>query len=95
MQNAFVTEECRETVWVADGTKFGSEAGNNMLVRKDVYGLKISGAAFRTILEKTLNAMGYRPSYTDPELWLRTVVKPDGFRYYEYTLCYVNDVICI
>ena len=77
------------------GPEFESEAGNNMLVRKALYGLKSSGSAFRAFLVETLDTMGYRPSYTDLELWLQPAVKPDGFEYYEYILCYVNNVLCI
>ncbi len=66
-----------------------------MLVKKALYGLKSSGAAFRAHLAETLDAMGYRPSYADPDVWLRPAVKPDGTEYYEYILCYVDDVLCI
>ena len=31
IQNAYLTADCREQVWVVAGTEFGSEAGNNML----------------------------------------------------------------
>ena len=40
-----------------------------MLMRKALYRFKISVAAFRTFLAENLHAMGYRPSYTDPDLW--------------------------
>ena len=63
------------------GPKFGSEFGKNMLIRKALYGLKSSGAAFRAFQFDTLDAMGYRPRYSDPELWLRPAVKPDVFEY--------------
>ena len=66
-----------------------------MLVKKALYGLKSSGAAFRAHLAETLDTMGYRPTYADPDVWLRPAVKPDGFEYYEYILCYVDDVLCI
>jgi hypothetical protein len=46
------------------GPEFGSEAGKNMLVKKALYGLKSSGAAFRAFLAEMLHAMGYKPSYT-------------------------------
>ena len=39
--------------------------------------------------------MGYRPSYADPYLLLQPEVKPDYYEYYEYILCYVDDVLCI
>ena len=64
-----------------------------MLARKALYGLKSSGAAFRAFLSKTLDAMGYQLSYYDPDLWLPIAVKPDGFDYYEYILCYVDNVL--
>ena len=61
------------------GLEFGSEAGKNILMRKALYGLMSSGAAFRPFVSDNLDAMGYRPSYTDPELWLRPAVNPDRF----------------
>ena len=64
------------------GPKCGSESGNNMLVRKALYVLKSSGAAFRAFLGETLNVMVYRQSYADLDLWLRPALKTDGFDYY-------------
>jgi hypothetical protein len=95
IQNAYLTADCRERVWIQAGPEFGSEAGTNMLVKKALYGLKSSGAAFRAFLAETLDAMGYRPTYADPDVWMRPAVKPNGFEYYEYILCYVDDVLCI
>ena len=31
----------------------------------------------------------------DPDLWLRPAVMPDGFKYYEYIIFYLDDVLCI
>jgi hypothetical protein len=87
IQNAYLTADCREKCWTAAGPKFGSEAGLPMIIKKALYGLKSSGAAFRAHLAETLDAMGYKPSYADPDVWLRPAVKPDGFKYYEYILC--------
>ena len=95
IQNAYLTADCRERLWLVAGTKFGYEAGKNMLTRKALYVSKISGAAFRVFLEETLDAMGHCPSYANPDLWLRPAVKPDGFEYYEYILCYIDDVLYI
>ena len=77
------------------GPKFGSENGNNMLMRKVLYGLKSSGAAFRDFLAETMYAMVYQPIYVDSDLWLHPSVKPDSFKCYEYILCYVDDVLYI
>ena len=57
--------------------------------------MKISGAAFRTHLEETLDAMGYKPRYADLAAWILKLVNPNEFEYYEYILCYVNDVLLI
>ena len=40
------------------GPEFVSKAAKNMLMKKDLYGLKRSGAAFRDFLEKMLDEMG-------------------------------------
>ena len=75
--------------------KFGPEDGKNILARNALYGSKRSGAAFKDFLSETLDAMGYCPSYVDPDLWLRPKVKPDSFEYYKYILSYVDNVLCI
>ena len=31
----------------------------------------------------------------DPDVWMRKATKPDGTQYWEYVLCYVDDVLCI
>ena len=39
--------------------------------------------------------LGYTLSLADPDVWLRKAVKPCGFKYYEYVLCYVDNVLSI
>ena len=34
IQNIYLTEDCRERVWVMSGTKFGSKFGKNIMVIK-------------------------------------------------------------
>ena len=31
----------------------------------------------------------------DPDVWYWPALKPNGFEYYEYILCYVDDILCI
>ena len=95
IQNAYLTAKCREKIWTRAGPEFGSDAGKIMLVVRALYGLKSSGAAFRALLAEALYDLNYKPSPADPDVWLRPAVKPDGFEYYEYVLCYVDDVLCI
>ena len=75
--------------------EFGTEQGNGMLVVRALYGLKSSGSDFSYLLDEQLHDLGYRPSIADPGVWMRPSVKPCVFMYYEYVLCYVDDVLCI
>jgi hypothetical protein len=60
-----------------------------------LYGLKSSGAACRALLAETLHDLNYMPLWVDPDVWLQPAVKVNGFEYYNYVLCYVDDVLCI
>jgi len=39
--------------------------------------------------------MGYTPCLEDPDLWMKAEIREDGFEYYAYVLCYVDDVLSI
>jgi hypothetical protein len=65
VQNACLTTDCREKVWIIAGPEFGSEAGTSMLAKKAPHGLKSSGTAFRAFLAETLDTMDHKPSYAD------------------------------
>ena len=95
IQNAYLTAPCREKIWTIAGPEFGSECGKTMLVVRALYGLKSSGAAFRTFLADHIWDLGYRPSKGDPDVWMRPGIKPNGSKYWEYILCYVDDVLAI
>ena len=60
-----------------------------------LYGLKSSGAAFRAFLAKRLDEIGFRSSIADPDVWMRKAQNPDCESYYEYLLCYVDDILCM
>lgn len=45
------------------------------------------------MLASTIWDLGFRPTRSDPDVWLKPGVKPDKFKYYEMILCYVDDVI--
>ena len=95
IQNAYLTAKCREKIWTRAGPEFGSDQGKIMIVVRALYGLKSSGAAFRALLAETLHDLSYVPSKADPDVWMRPAVKSNGFKYYEYVLFYVDDVLCI
>ena len=95
IQNAYLTANCHKKIWTRAGPKFGSESGTIMLIRKARYGLKSSGAPFHAHLAETLYDIGFVPTRADPDVWRRPAVKEDGFKYYEYVLCYVDDILAI
>ena len=69
IQNAYLTADCREKIWMYAGPEFGLEQGSIMFVKKVLYGLKSSGAAFRAHLAKTLHNIGFCPTRADPDVW--------------------------
>jgi hypothetical protein len=95
IEGAYLTAKCREKIYIKAGSEFGSEAGTTMIVKMALYGLKSSGAAFRSKLAGVLHDLNYRPSLADPDVWLKAAVKTNGFEYYEMVLCYVDDLMII
>ena len=64
-----------------------------MLVKMALYGLKSSGAAFRSKLAGVLRNIGYLSTKGDPDVWIQLSVKPDGTEYHEMVLCYVENIL--
>ena len=95
IQNAYLATDSREKIWTRAGPEFGLESGTIMLIRKALYGLKSSGAAFHAHLAETLYDIGFVPTRADPDVWRWPAVKEDRFEYYEDVLCYVDDILTI
>ena len=69
IQNAYLTADCREKIWMHAGPEFGSDSGCIMIVKKALYGLKGSGTAFRAHLAEKLHDIGFIPTHADPDVW--------------------------
>ena len=55
-----------------------------MIVVRALYGLELSGAAFREFLVEALYDLGYKYLVEDPDVWLMPAIKEkDGFKYWE------------
>jgi hypothetical protein len=93
--NAYLNADCREKIWTIAGPEFGSKAGTVMIIEKALYGLKTSGAAWRSLLASPLTEVGYESTKADPDVWIRPAVKPNGFEYYEMLLVYVDDIFVV
>ena len=66
-----------------------------MIVKMALYGLNSSGAALWEKLAGVLHDLGYMPTKTDLDVWIKPLVNTEGLGYYEVVLCYVDDVIAI
>jgi hypothetical protein len=64
-----------------------------VLIVRALFGLKSSGAAWRSNLANTLCRLGF--CVVDPDVRMHSATKPDGYSYYEYVLVYVDDVLAI
>ena len=93
--NAYLNAPCREKVWFVAGPEFGSRQGTVIKVVRALNGLKSSGASWRAMFNDSIQNMGFKPSIADPDVYLREFAKPDGFKYYQYILVYVDDVLII
>ena len=96
VMNAYITAPITEKVWTTLGPEFGADQGKRALIVRALYGLKSAGAAFRAHLCICMKGLGYTPCLADPDLWYKAAVRPDdGFEYYSYILCYVDDILVI
>ena len=95
IQNAYLTAPNREKVYMLAGPEFGDEEGTWMLVVRALYGLRGAGASFRAYLATKLDDMGFVPCVADPDVWMKAATKANGDQYYEYILCYVDDILCV
>ena len=93
IQNAYLTAPCRGKIYFIAGPELGSDQGKIMIIRRALYGLKSSGAAFWSFFAEILHDMGYKPCRADQDVWLRSATTKDGFDYYEYILVYVDDLL--
>jgi hypothetical protein len=94
--NAYLQAPTREKVNTTAGPEFGpSNIGKTVIVVRAMYGLKSSGAAWHAKLSETLWSLDFKPSYADPDVWMKPATKADGYKYYDYILVYVDDILVI
>ena len=69
IQTLYLTTKCRKNIYTIAGPEFDSEEDTLMIVKMVVYGLKITGVAFRLKLDGVLyGELDYRPSIADPDV---------------------------
>ena len=96
VENAYLNAATSEKLYTTAGKEFGAEEeGKLMIIRRALYGLKSSGAAYRAHFAATLTEMGFTSCKADPGVWMRPAQKSNGFKYYEYILTYVDDCLVV
>lgn len=95
ISNAYLNAPCREKVWFIGGSETGEDKGKVLVITRALYGLKSSGASWRSTLVDTLRNMGFEDTRADPDVWRRSRSKLDGTLYYELVLVYVDDILCV
>jgi hypothetical protein len=88
--NAYLEATTKEKVYFIAGPEFGDKEGHLMIIYKELYGLRTSGARFHERLADALRAEGFTASYADPDLWIR-----DTGDCYEYLCVYVDNLLAI
>ncbi|KAI2489368.1 Reverse transcriptase (RNA-dependent DNA polymerase) [Fragilaria crotonensis] len=69
--------------------------GTVVKIVRALYGLKSSGAAWRAMFNSSILEMGFVPTIADPDVYRKVNSKENGFKYYEYILVYVDDVLIL
>jgi hypothetical protein len=91
-----LTAPVSEKIWTRLGRKFGSDCGKIAIIVRALYGLKSAGASFRNHLADYMRELGYESCKADADVWYKAETRPaDGFKYYLYVLCYVDDVLYV
>ena len=95
ISNAYLNAPCREKIWFLGGSEAGEDRGKVLVMVRAIYGLKSSGASWRSTLAKTIEDMGYTNTTADPDVWRCRARRTDGSEYYEILLSYVDDILCV
>ena len=94
--NAYLNATTKEKVYIITGPEFGPlDQGKVAVIVRALYGLKSSGAMWRSHFAANLRDMGFTSSLGDPDIWFRAAEKPDKTEYYEYILVYVDDLLIV
>lgn len=93
--NAYLNAPCREKIWFQGGAECGEHVGKVIIIVRALYGLKSSGASWRSMFSASLESMGFKPTRVDPDVYIRKNHKADGVPYYEIVLVYVDDVLAV
>jgi hypothetical protein len=86
----------KEKIYMIAGPEFGQgKEGRSVMIVWALYSLQSSGARWHDHLAATLRDAGFKACKADADVWMRPTVKADGSKYYEYILCYIDDILVV
>ena len=96
IRNAYLQAPSSEKHYVICGAEFGLEhVGKVALIRRALYGGKMSGADFWRHLRSCMEHLGFQSCKADPDVWMREAQNDNGSFYWECVLLYVYDALCV
>ena len=91
--NTYLNATCREKIYTIAGAEFGDPQGKVLIIEKALYGLKSSGAAWRSMVRDTILDIEFLDTVADHDVYRRLATKANGDKYYEYICVYVDDLL--
>ena len=91
--NAYLNATCHEKIYTIARAEFGDLQGKVLIIEKALYGLKASGAAWRSMLRETILDMEFLDTVADHDVYRRLATTENGDKYYEYVCVYVDDLL--
>ena len=89
ISKAYLNAKCREKIWFEGGIETEEDKGKVLIVTRALYGLKLSGAAWRADWAATLRDLQFTSTQADPEnVWIQS-----GGTHYDMVLIYVDDIL--
>ena len=87
ISSAYLEAYTKEKIFIKAGPEFGEIAGDFLIIRRALYGLRTSGARWHEKFATCLAAEGFSPCKAEPDIWMR-----DAGDCYEYVAVYVDDL---
>ena len=86
--DAYLNSKYCEKIWFKGGIETGEDKGKVLIITRALYGLKLSGAAWRADLAATLQDLKFTSTQADPDVWIQS-----NSMHYDMVLVYVDDIL--
>jgi hypothetical protein len=96
VQNANLNAPSKEKIYMIAGPELSQgKEGRLVMIAQALYGLRSSSPRWHDHLVATLREAGFKACKADADVWMRPAIKADGSKYYEYVLCYIDDILVV